>query len=136
MSGTSNRRNAMPRSAEDYYEHNAVVMKPVRESLPDLMKGFSGLHQAAMKPGALDVRQKELIALGIGLALRCENCIYAHIRAAIKAGATREQILETGAVAVLMAGGPSYTYLPCLTEALDALAARGEVTRSTTNGIP
>lgn len=118
----------MPKSAQDYYEHNAAAMKPVRESMPDLMKGFSGLHQAVMKPGSLDIRQKELIALGIGLALRCENCIYAHVRAAIKAGATREQILETGAVAVLMAGGPAYTYLPCLTEAFDALAARGELT--------
>ena len=118
----------MSKSAEEYYEHNAAAMKPVRESMPDLMKGFSGLHQAAMKAGSLDTRQKELIALGIGLALTCENCIYAHVRAAIKAGATREQILETGAVAVMMAGGPAYTYLPRLNEALDALAARGELT--------
>jgi AhpD family alkylhydroperoxidase len=86
----------MPKSAEEYYEHNATAMKPVRESMPDLMKRFSGLHQAAMKPGSLDTRQKELIALGIGLALTCENCIHAYVRAAIKAGATREQILETG----------------------------------------
>jgi AhpD family alkylhydroperoxidase len=118
----------MAKSAEEYYEHNASAMKPVRESMPDLMKGFSGLHQAAMKPGALDVRQKELIALGIGMVQRCENCIYAHARAAVKAGATREQVLEAGAVAVLMAGGPTYTYLPTLNEALDALAARGELT--------
>jgi AhpD family alkylhydroperoxidase len=118
----------MSTSAEVYYEHNAAAMKPVRESMPDLMKGFGGLHQAAMKAGSLDVRQKELIAIGIGLVVRCENCIYAHVRAAIKAGATREQILEAAGVAVLMAGGPTYTYLPRVTEALDALLARGELT--------
>jgi AhpD family alkylhydroperoxidase len=127
-SESSNRRSAMPTSAEEYYAHNAEAMKPVRETMSDLVKGFGGLHQAAMKPGSLDTRQKELIALGIGLAVRCESCIYAHVRAAIKAGATREQILEAAGVAVMMAGGPTYTYLPRVTEALDALAARGEVT--------
>jgi AhpD family alkylhydroperoxidase len=117
----------MTTSAADYYEHNTEAMKPVRESMSDLLKGFSGLHQAAMKPGSLDTRQKELIALGIGLAVRCENCIYAHTRAAIKAGATPEQVLETAGIAVLMAGGPTCTYLPRVTEALDALAHRGEM---------
>jgi AhpD family alkylhydroperoxidase len=117
----------MTTSAAEYYEHNAEAMKPVRESMSDLLKGFSGLHQAAMKPGSLDVREKELIALGIGMAVRCENCIYAHTRAAIKAGATREQVLEAAGVAVLMAGGPTYTYLPRVTEALDVLVRRGEM---------
>lgn len=118
----------MSTSAEEYYAHNAEAMKPVRESMPNLLKGFSGLHQAVMTPGALDLREKELIAVGIGMVVRCENCIYAHVRAAIKAGATREQILEAAGVAVLMAGGPTYTYLPRVTEALAALVARGEIT--------
>lgn len=118
----------MATSAEHYYEHNAAAMKPVRESMGELLKGFGGLHQAAMKESALGVREKELIALAIGLALRCENCIYSHVRAAIKAGATREQILETAGVAVMMGGGPTYTYLPRVSEALEALTARGELT--------
>jgi AhpD family alkylhydroperoxidase len=117
----------MPTGAQQYYEHNAEAMKPVRQAVPDMIKGFSGLHQATMKPGTLDARQKELIALGIGLALRCENCIYAHIRSAVKAGASREEILETAGVAVMMTGGPGYTYLPRVHEALEALAARGEL---------
>jgi AhpD family alkylhydroperoxidase len=74
-----------------------------------------------MKPGALTVLEKELMAMAIGLALRCENCIYAHVQSALNAGATREQVLEAAGVAVLMQGGPSYTYLPRVTEALDAL---------------
>jgi len=60
------------------------------------------------------------------LAMRCENCIYSHVQAAQKAGATREQILEAAGVAVLMQGGPSYTYLPRVTEALEAIAERSE----------
>lgn len=114
----------MSSNASDYYENNATAMKPVRAAMPDVLKGFGGLHQAAMKAGALTVLEKELIALAIGLALRCENCVYAHVEAALRAGATREQVLEAAGVAVLMQGGPTYTYLPRVIEALDALAQR------------
>ncbi len=114
----------MSTNAQTYYENNATAMKPVRAAMGDLLKGFSGLHQAAMKPGALTLAEKELIALAIGLAVRCENCIYAHVQAALNAGATREQIVETAGVAVLMQGGPTYTYLPRVMEALEAIEAR------------
>ncbi len=111
----------MSTNARHYYQTNADAMRPVRSAMPDLIKAFGGLHQAAMKPGSLTTATKELIALAIGLSVRCENCVYAHIIAALKAGATREQILEAASVAVLMQGGPTYTYLPRVTEALAAL---------------
>ena len=114
----------MSSNAQAYYESNAAAMRPVRASMPEVLKGFGALHQSDMKPGALTVTEKELMALAIGLAVRCENCIYAHIQAALNAGATREQVLEAAGVAVLMQGGPTYTYLPRVVEALDALAER------------
>jgi AhpD family alkylhydroperoxidase len=115
----------MSTHAQEYFEKNAAAMRPVRASMPDLVKGFAGLHQAVMKSGgALTIAQKELIALAIGAAVRCENCIYAHVQAALHAGATREQILEAASVAVMMQGGPTYTYLPRITQALDALEAQ------------
>ncbi|HTW93919.1 MAG TPA: carboxymuconolactone decarboxylase family protein [Tepidisphaeraceae bacterium] len=114
----------MSTSAQAYYEGNAASMKPVRTEMADVVKAFGDLHRAVMKPGTLSVAEKELIALAIGLAVRCENCIYSHVRAALAAGATRQQILETAQVAVLMQGGPTYTYLPRVAEALDALGDR------------
>jgi AhpD family alkylhydroperoxidase len=114
----------MSTNAELYYQTNAAAMKPVGEAMGDLLKGFAALHHSAMKPGALTALEKELMAIAIGLSVRCENCIYAHVAAATHAGATREQILEAAGVAVLMQGGPTYTYLPRVIEALDALAAR------------
>jgi AhpD family alkylhydroperoxidase len=114
----------MSTKAEIYYQSNAAAMKPIRAAMSDLVKGFAGLHQATMKPGALTVLEKELAALAIGLAVRCENCVYAHVQAAVHAGATREQVLEAAGVAVMMQGGPTYTYLPRVVEALDALAAQ------------
>lgn len=108
-------------NAEKYFAANAAAMKPVREAVPDLLDGFKGLHKAAFAEDSLDLKTKELIAVAIGLHSRCENCIYAHIRAATKAGATREEVLSAAGVAVLMGGGPVYTYLPRVAEALDAL---------------
>jgi AhpD family alkylhydroperoxidase len=109
-------------NAELYYQSNPAAMTPVRSAMGEVLKGFSALHQAAMKPGTLSLAEKELIAISIGLSVRCENCIYAHVQAALNAGASREQILEAAGVAVLMQGGPTYTYLPRIMEALDALA--------------
>ena len=111
----------MSSNVQTYYQTNPSAMKPVRAGMPELIRGFSALHQATMKAGALSLLEKELVALSIGLAVRCENCIYAHVQAALNAGATREQILEAAGVAVLMQGGPTYTYLPRVIEALDAL---------------
>ena len=45
-------------------------MKPVRAAMGEIIKGFSSLHQATMKEGALSAKDKELIALAIGLAVR------------------------------------------------------------------
>src|SRR5674476_10306 len=100
---------SMSSNAKEYYDNNAAAMKPVKAGMPDVLRGFGGLHQAAMKPGTLTVVEKELMAMAIGLAVRCENCIYSHVQAAVTAGATREQILEAAGVAVLMQGGPTYT---------------------------
>lgn len=112
----------MTTAAQEYYANNPAAMRAARAELPEAMKAFGGLHQAIMKPGALGLAEKELIALAIGLAVRCENCIYSHVHAALKAGANREQILEAASVAMMMQGGPTYTYLPRVVEALDALA--------------
>jgi AhpD family alkylhydroperoxidase len=112
----------MSTNAQEYYANNPAAMKSARAAMPEVFRGFSGLHQATIKDGAVPVKEKELIALGIGLAVRCEPCIYAHVEAALKAGATAQEIIETAGVAVLMQGGPTYTYLPRVTEALEALA--------------
>ncbi len=88
------------------------------QALPDVMAGFGALHQAAVVNGELSHTTKELIALAIGVAVRCDGCIAIHVNAALKAGATAGQIHEALGVAVLMGGGPASVYA---TEALAAL---------------
>ncbi len=111
----------MSSEARRFYEQGPARMSRARSAMPDTARGFGGMFQAVMKEGAISLREKELIALAIGLSVRCESCIYAHVEKALRAGAGREQILEAAGVAVMMQGGPTYTYLPRLIEALDAL---------------
>jgi AhpD family alkylhydroperoxidase len=74
------------------------------------MEAFRGLVKAAGTDGALGHKQKELIALAIGIAIRCEGCIVFHTRACLKLGVTRAELLEMIGVAVEMGGGPSSIY--------------------------
>jgi len=86
---------------------------------PHGASGFSKLHKAAMGPGALSVKHKELIALAIGIARQCADCIGFHTEAAMKAGASKEEIAETVTVSMLMGGGPAYMYGARALEAYD-----------------
>jgi AhpD family alkylhydroperoxidase len=85
-------------------------LRNLRGGAPDVMKAFSLLAQTALGQGALDPKTKELIALGIGVAARCDDCIAFHVKAAVDHGATREEILETLGMAIYMGAGPSAMY--------------------------
>lgn len=65
------------------------------------------------------MREMKLVALDIGLAARCEPCIYLHVQKCLEAGATPEQIMETAGGAVMMGGGPMFTYGPAVAAAFD-----------------
>lgn len=74
------------------------------------MQGFHALSKAALKEGSLSALNKELIALAIGVSSRCDACIGFHVKALIRLGVTREQLMETLAVCTYMGGGPTLMY--------------------------
>ena len=82
------------------------------------MSGFSKLHSSSVKDNALSSKIKELIALAIAITVRCNGCIAFHVNDALKAGANRQEIMETIGVAIMMGGGPSVVYGA---EAMEAL---------------
>ncbi len=96
----------------------------MRQGIPETMKGFSQLAQAALEAKALDTKAKELIALAIGIAVRCDGCVAFHSKAALDQGATRDEVLETIGMAIYMGGGPSMVYGAQALEAYDQFAAR------------
>lgn len=111
----------MSLTAAQHYELWSTIMTDMKQQAPEIGKAFGGMYQKLMGDGALTVREKELIALGIGMAIRCEPCVFAHLEKAVKAGATREQLIEAAGVVVAMQGGPGYVHVPELLEAMKAL---------------
>lgn len=93
-----------------------------RKISPEGAKGFSTMHRAAMGEGALSTKDKELQCIAIGIVKQCNDCIGFHVRAAIKAGATREEIAETVSVTIMMGGGPAYMYGSRALQAFDQLS--------------
>jgi AhpD family alkylhydroperoxidase len=98
------------------------AVRALRGASPEVMKAFGEMSKAAHAGPALDHATQELIALAIGVATRCEPCIAYHADGALKAGATREQIAETLAMAVYMGAGPSVMYAAKALEAVDQLS--------------
>ena len=99
-------------------------IRALRAGAPEVMKGFSALAQAALKADALDTKTKELIALAIAVATRCDGCIAFHAEAAVTQGATRAEVLETMGMAVYMGAGPSAMYAAQALEAFDQFSAK------------
>ena len=83
------------------------------------MKSFGELGRAATAGGVLDTKTKELIALALSVAARCDPCIGFHTKALAALGASRLEIDETLAVATYMGGGPSLMYAAHAVAAFD-----------------
>ena len=111
------------RNWPEWTKELSAGLRNLRGGAPDVMKGFSAIAQAALAPKALDAKTKELIALAIGVAVRCDDCIAFHVKAAIDHGATRDEVLETLGMAIYMGAGPAAMYANHALEAYGQFAA-------------
>ena len=100
-------------------ENFKTGMAELQKYNPEEFAKFNEFVAAVLKPGALDVKTKELIALGTGITARCVYCIGLHVEKAYKAGATTAEIMEAGTVAILMGGGPALTCIAEVKKAVD-----------------
>ena len=95
----------------------------MEEKCPDVEAAFYSLQESILyKEGALSLKEKEFIALGIAVSMGCEYCVYAHTAGAMRSGATEEEILEVATIAVYMQGGPGFTYMKYVFNALEELS--------------
>lgn len=108
-----------PRMTE---EMTAAVGALRKGESAEVMKGFGAIARAALEPKALDTKTKELVALGIAVAVRCEPCVAFHAKAAVKEGASRAEVMETINTAIYMGAGPSVMYGAKALEAYDSFA--------------
>jgi AhpD family alkylhydroperoxidase len=84
----------------------------LRDASRDVWAGFGQLHKAAVADGALSAKVKELMALTIAVVKQCDGCIAYHAKAAVRRGATSDEVAEALGVALLMDGGTASVYGP------------------------
>ena len=94
----------------DFMAETEANIATLTKEIPQTAKGFGQMSQAAKTNGALSEKTKEIMALGIAIATRCDSCIGFHIRSLIRLQITREELCEALAMATYMGGGPSYAY--------------------------
>ncbi|NFD79046.1 carboxymuconolactone decarboxylase family protein [Clostridium botulinum] len=100
----------MSESPKQMIEHLQKGAGKLASSSPQEMKALTDFVQSVLKEGALDLKTKEAIAIAISVYSRCPYCISAHVKNALAAGLTREQIIEAGTVAMAFGGGPAMAY--------------------------
>lgn len=99
----------MSKHKEGLQNYSRSLAKLSRE-IPETMEGFNQVVTGTLADGVVSNKHKELIALGIAIAVHCEGCIEAHVHKAMEAGASKEEMYEAIGVAILMCGGPGTVY--------------------------
>jgi AhpD family alkylhydroperoxidase len=112
VAGTAHgiRRKGINMDWEAFMDGIIADIELLNPEIPDTVKGFYAMGAAAKKPGALDEKTKEIMALGIAIATRCDSCIGFHIKSLVRLGLTRPELCEALAMATYMGGGPSYAF--------------------------
>ena len=116
----------MAKSAKELLTEIRANHGKLERALPEVVEDFGrALMPNVLKDGALSTKEKELIALGIAVAKTCDYCIALHVKKCIEAGATKEEMAEACGVAILMGGGPAFTYSTFVLQAIEKMGQPG-----------
>jgi AhpD family alkylhydroperoxidase len=110
--------------AKQMYEDFMKTAQQIGEVDKGYLNAVMNLIKEAEKPGALTTKEKELISIALSIAAHCPYCIALHVKNAIDAGATRQEIMEASFVAGLMGGGPSIAYIRLVLDACEQFDAK------------
>lgn len=111
------------KSMHEVREELRQPAKDLREMIPDVMRAYGELSKASSAEGELSRLTKELLAMVISITRECDGCIVAHTRAALREGATRQQVAEAIGVAIALNGGPGTVWGPRALHAFDEAVA-------------
>ena len=94
----------------EYRKQLAAGVKEIGQLSPDTIKGYMELSSAGQKKNLLGAKMRELIALAVAVTLRCDGCITVHTEAAIRHGASKDEIAEALGVAAAVNAGAALVY--------------------------
>lgn len=95
-----------------------------RELVPETSAAFQAFQGKVFADGALDRKTKELIAVAAAHITQCHWCIQAHTRGALRAGATKEQLMEAVWVATEIRAGGAYMHSNIMLDTINAETAK------------
>jgi len=93
-----------------YDMKNLAKLKSLEANAPDATKAFWAFDKAAMSPGAISGKNKELMALAVAFTTQCPYCIEIHSKRAREAGASEQEISEVVLVAAALRAGAAVTH--------------------------
>jgi len=97
--------------SDDLYPKPSKDMAERREGLaPEAEAAFKALGKAVFADGALPAKTKQIIAVAAAHITQCPYCIKGHTKAALRAGATPEELMEAIWVAAEMRAGAAYAH--------------------------
>lgn len=105
---------------KEFYKDFKKAMGTMQKEMLGTVSAFQEVMANTMDEGALSVKTKECVALGIAVSIQCLPCIRLHVKKALEAGVSREEIMEVCGVAMMMGGGPAFTHVQEVLEALEA----------------
>jgi len=83
----------------------------LQNDVPNQIEAFNKFMMATEQSTLIESKYRELINVALAISAQCEWCIALHVKGALGAGATKEEILEAAMQAVLMHGGPALMYM-------------------------
>jgi AhpD family alkylhydroperoxidase len=107
----------------DWTEYRTKLLAAIAgigRASPETLRGYRALSDAGTATGHLDAKTRELIALAVGVTRQCDGCITTHTAAAVKHGATREELIEALGVAIAVNAGAALVYSARAVDAFDA----------------
>jgi AhpD family alkylhydroperoxidase len=93
-----------------YREQVNAAVREMSTANPEIVKAYAGFAHANANSPHIDAKTRELIALAVAVTLRCDGCINAHTDAALKAGASKEEIVDALGVAIMVNAGATMVY--------------------------
>jgi AhpD family alkylhydroperoxidase len=97
-----------------------------RELAPAIHQAFDAFSREVFADGALPAKLKQIIAVVVAHATQCPYCIKGHTRAALRSGATREELMEAIWVATEIKAGGAYAHSALAIDVFDEAPADGQ----------
>jgi len=107
----------------DWNTYQAELTKSIADFAklsPESLKGYQTLSAANSKNSLLGEKVRQLISIAVAVTTRCDGCITFHTDAALKAGATKQEISEALGVAMAMNTGAALIYSVRALDSVDA----------------